>query len=231
MADFKAEKQVAKDYYFSKKYTTLDRFISYFYQIDTIRACAPESVLFIGVGDAVVPRFLKENSPYRVTTLDIAADLEPDIVGDVRKLPCEDSSHDIVCAFQILEHLPFEEQEGIMREFHRVAKKGIIISVPHRRVGFEILLKFPFIRSLLKRDFVRAALLFPVKFPGYDVSGQHYWEIDGRTTKLSDYRKVIRTYFTIEKEITAPLDPYRRFFIATKSDVKGEGEAAALSNF
>lgn len=216
MNEFTAKKQVAKDYYFSKKYTTLDRFISYFYQIDAIRTEAPQSVLFVGVGDDVVTHFLKHNSTIKVTTLDIASDLEPDIVGDVRSIPTEDETFDYVCAFQILEHLPFEEQEQIFKEFHRVAKKGIIISVPHRRTGFELVLKFPFMRTLFKRDFFRAALLLPVKFPGYEISGQHYWEIDGRTTKLSAYRAEIERYFSIIKEITTPLDPYYHFFIARK---------------
>lgn len=222
MNDFESKKQVDKAYYFSKKYTTLDRFISYFYQIDTIRNEAPESVLFVGVGDGVVPDFLKNNSTIKVTTLDIAADLEPDIVGDVRSIPMEDGAFDYVCAFQILEHLPFAEQENIFKEFHRVAKKGIIISVPHRRVGLELILKVPFIRTLFKRDFLRAALLVPTRFPGYEISGQHYWEIDGRTTKLSAYRAEIERYFKITREVTAPLDPYRRFFIAHKKDVGGE---------
>lgn len=213
---FKAEKQVDKAYYFSKKYTTLDRFISYFYQIDSIRSEAPESILFVGVGDNVVSQFLKENSNIKVTTLDIAADLKPDVVGDVRSVPVADGTYDYVCAFQILEHLPFSEQEKIFKEFHRVSKKGIIISVPHRRTGFELILKFPFIRSLFKRDYLRAALLFPVKFPGHEISGQHYWEIDGRTTPLRVYRNEIEKYFAITKERTIPLDPYYRFFIAEK---------------
>ncbi|KKS83640.1 MAG: Methyltransferase type 11 [Parcubacteria group bacterium GW2011_GWA2_43_11] len=210
--------QVPVSHYLDEKYISLERYISYFYQIDGIRNCKPQSVLIIGVGDDVVPTFLRKAN-YTVTTIDIDSELQPDVVADVRNMPFDDGSYDVVCAFQVLEHLPYEEFEGILKELHRVSKKNVIISVPHRRTGFEMIIKFPYIRSLLHKDFVRFALRFPVKFKGFESSGQHYWEIDWFTTKLKKVRTDMEKYFTITAETTPVLDPYRRFFVLKKNTV------------
>jgi hypothetical protein len=208
--------QVIHSYYLNKKYASLERFISYFHQIDYIRQAKAQSVLFIGVGDALVPDLIRKD--IRVVTLDIDPQLKPDVVGDIRALPFEDNSFDAVCAFEVMEHLPFAEAPRILAELNRVARNVVIVSVPHRRTGFEIVCRFPFIRSLLRKDFVRFALLVPVKFPGFAISGQHYWEIDGWSFPLKRFRQVLKVHFDIVQEKTPPLDPYRRFFYLAKKN-------------
>jgi SAM-dependent methyltransferase len=209
------EVQVGNGYYLTEEYASIERFISYFYQLDTIRNVNPSSILIIGVGDDVIPNLLRKAIP-KVTTLDIDKSLQPDVVGDVRSLPFEAGTFDLVCAFQVLEHLPFDEQDKILSEMNRVSNKYVILAVPHRRTGFEIVLKFPFMRTLIKKDFLRLSLLFPIKFAGFEASGQHYWEIDWFTTKLSAVREKIKKHFVIYKEFTPVLDPYRRFFVLKK---------------
>ena len=205
------EVQVKEGYYVTKKYASLERFITYFYQIDGIRRTGAKSVLFVGVGDGVVPYFLR-TAGLSVTTLDFDPLLKPDVVGDIRALPFEEQSFDLVCAFEVLEHLPLEESRVALGELARVSRSDVLISVPHRRTGLELVIKFPYIRSILKRDFVRLALLVPVRFPGFAVSKQHYWEIDGRTTTLKEFRKILGGFYTVRRELTPVLDPYRRFF-------------------
>lgn len=208
--------QVPEGYYVTEEYGSIERFISYFYQLQVIRNVDPSSVLFIGVGDDVIPSLLRKS--IAVTTLDIDASLSPDVVGDVRDLPFENGSFDLIVAFQVLEHLPFEEFDGILKEMHRVSKKDVIISVPHRRTGLEFVLKFPFMRSLIGRKFIRLALLVPIPFQGFESSGQHYWEIDWWTTKIKKVRDAFETYFVITKEITPVLDQCHRFFILKKKE-------------
>ena len=45
-------------------------------------------------------------------------------------LPFEDDEFDLVCAFEVLEHLPIAIYESAIREITRVAKKQVLISVP-----------------------------------------------------------------------------------------------------
>lgn len=203
--------QVRKGYYLSEKYAPLERFISYYYQIDAIRRAKPERVLFVGVGDGIVPTFLKRGG-IEVTTLDFDPTLAPDVVGDIRSLPFPDASFDLTCAFEVLEHLPFAESRQAMAELARTSKRTVLISVPHRRTGIEVVLKFPGIRTLAKREFIDLALRVPIRFPGFAVSKQHYWEIDGRTTRLKAVRDALSEHLDITRETTPVLDPYRRFF-------------------
>jgi len=209
--------QVQRSYYFTEKYLGLHRFISYYYQARAIMRSGASSVLFIGVGDSMIVELLKKDGHYSVTSLDIDPALSPDVVGDIKALPFEDDSFDLICAFEVLEHLPFEDSRKALGEIARVAKKGAVISVPHRRSGFEFVMKFPFMRSLIQHDYLRLALLFPVRFKGFEDSGQHYWEIDGYTTSLKTFRNALKAHFSIEREETPILDSYHRFFTLKKS--------------
>jgi ubiquinone/menaquinone biosynthesis C-methylase UbiE len=204
--------QVVPDYYLNKKYLSLERFISYFYQMKGIQDLPSGKILFIGVGDGAVPYLLKKNKNYEITTFDFDSDLKPDVVGDVRSLPFIEKSFDLVCAFEVLEHLPYKEAKKALKEIARVSKKDVLISVPYRRTGFELILKFPFIRSVLKKDFLRLAVRLPVRFPGFAVSGQHYWEIDGYTLSLGDFKKDLEIIFKINEHQTPVLDFYKIFF-------------------
>lgn len=204
--------QISHTAYATAGYQSLERYINYFYQVDAVRKTHAKSVLCIGVGDSIVPDILKKQEGLSVTTLDFDKALHPDVVGDICDLPFLNNSFDVVCAFEVLEHVPFEKMKEALEEIRRVSKKDVIISVPHRRTGFEMLLKFPGIRSLCKKGFLRIAARIPLRFGGFKTSGQHYWEIDGRTTRLSDFRKELEKKFTITDEKTPELDLYRRFF-------------------
>ncbi|HET8581147.1 MAG TPA: class I SAM-dependent methyltransferase [Candidatus Paceibacterota bacterium] len=202
--------QVPEGYYLTEKYASLERFISYFYQIKGIRQAAPESLLFIGVGDGVVPSLVRKS--ISMTTFDFDVSLRPDVVGDVRSIELPDRSFDAVCIYEVLEHLPFDEMKKALAELARVSKRTVLLSVPHRRTGFEFVLKFPGMRSLLKRSMIDLAFRWPVRFPGFAISTQHHWEIDGHTTTLAQFRAALSEHFDIVAEQTPVLDTYHRFF-------------------
>jgi SAM-dependent methyltransferase len=207
--------QVAEGYY-SGDYVSLERLISYSYQLTYLQSVQPGSILFVGLGDGMVTDHLKKNPRYAVTTVDIDALLKPDVIADIKELPFPDGSFDVVCAFEVLEHMPFEDTERAIAELARVSKQHVLVSVPHRRTGLDVVVKFPFIRTLVKRDFLHLSLLVPIRFPGFAVSGQHYWEIDGWTTPLSKVRRALRKHFDIIEELTPPIDYYHRFFKVRK---------------
>lgn len=202
-------KQVDKSAYAFGRYSGEDRFASYHVQLRELFACAPASVLEIGVGEGVVGDYLRRNTAIAYTSLDIANDLHPDHVGDVRALPFPDAAFDVVCAFEVLEHLPFEDFERALRELVRVSKGSIIISLPHFGPPVRFLLKVPFLPEI--------RFAFKIPFPRTHVfNGEHYWEIGKRGYPLSRIRAAMRRHAIIIKEFVPFGNQYHRFFVLYK---------------
>jgi len=207
--------QVPEGYYLKKKYNDLERFISYFYQIETVTSLPVKNVLEIGIGTKVTADYLK-NLEIKVTTCDFDQNLNPDVLGDVRDLTVPDNSFDAVLAFQILEHLPFDDFSKALNELKRVSLKYVVISLPFRSAYFELVVKFPFIRTLLKKNFLDLTLRKGVKFPGFASSSQHYWEIDQHQYKLKQIKKILSRDFIILRDFSPVLDKYHYFFVLKK---------------
>jgi len=211
--------QKNKEHYFKSKYNSLDRFVSYFNQIDLVSKLVEnkkkDMILEIGVGSGVVPNYLKM-ADFSVVTCDLDKTLNPDYVADIRHLPFKDGSFLVVTAFEVLEHIPFDEFEKALAEIGRVSSKYVVISIPYRSTGFELVFKFPGIRTLFKKDLLRLFVRIPLKFGGFRTSGQHYWEMDRKNYRIGKLRNILRRNFKIVKEIKPVLDNYRYFFVLEK---------------
>src|SRR3989344_2955653 len=190
-------------------YAKLDRFASYAIQTQFIVATNPSRVLEIGVGDGVVSGHFRRHSDIPYTTADFAADLSPDVVADVRALPFDDNSFDTVCAFQVLEHLPFEDFEKAVGELMRVAKKYVIISLPHFNHPLKFSLKIPLFPEIK----ICIRLPHPKK---HVFDGQHYWEIGKRSFPPRRIRAVFEKYAALEQEHVPFENPSHHFFILKK---------------
>ena len=210
--------QVKKEHYFRRKYNSLNRFISYFYQVDLVSSlvsAGDSKILEIGVGNAFVSDYLKKIG-YNVVTCDFDERLKPDIVADIRDLNLGENSYSVVTAFEILEHIPYEDFEKTLNNLKKISYKFVVISLPYRSTSVEFVLKIPFIRTLFNNDFLVFFLRFPWFFKGFASSGQHYWEIDGYKYRLSKVLKILKNNFKSVKKIRPVLDGYRLFFILEK---------------
>ncbi|MEO8289670.1 MAG: methyltransferase domain-containing protein [Gaiellaceae bacterium] len=108
---------------------------------DAIREAAPASVLDVGCGEGVVTARIAGLLPQaRIVGLDVE---DPELgadwqrraggnlsfeAGSAYSLPYEDGSFDLVCAFEVLEHL--ERPEEGLAELARVAAQTLVLSVP-----------------------------------------------------------------------------------------------------
>lgn len=104
----------------------------YWHQLDLILNISDVSfnqkITEIGVGSGLVSNYLK-NKGYKVLTLDIDKNKNPDIVANIVE---DELPHaDIYLAFEILEHIPYSELETVLKKLsiHKVEK--IFFSVPH----------------------------------------------------------------------------------------------------
>lgn len=205
------KKQVDKNSYNFDKYCDLDRWSSYWYQIKEVLKCFPKTVLEIGVGDKVFASYLKNNTNIKYLCLDIAEDLSPDVIGSVENTPFQDGSFDLVCAFEVLEHLPFEKFENNLLELKRVSKKNVIISLPHWGRHFSFYMRLPFLK-IIKGQYKFNGLSIEHKF-----DGQHYWEIGKKGYSFKLIKKIIEDCgFKIRKDYICFNSPYHHFFVLEK---------------
>lgn len=202
------DKQVDKSAYAFTKYTGPDRWASYYCQIAEIFAARPSSVLEIGVGDRVVGEQVKKTG-VAYACADIAEDLAPDILAPVTKLPLADASYDLVCAFEVLEHLPFEQFETALAELVRVAKRRVLLSLPHYGPSLRLELKVPLLPRL------RLAWKVP-HHPRHVFDGQHYWEIGKKGYAPAKIRALVRKHGRLIKEFIPFENQYHHFFVLEK---------------
>lgn len=199
-------KQIDKGHYTEDAYLDESRFVSYYHQISEVLDAMPKSVLEVGVGDHVLGNYLKSNTGIQYTSLDIAEDLQPDIVGSITALPFPDRSFDVVCAFEVLEHLPFEESKKALSELARVAKKYVILSLPHFGPMLSFSFKTPFLPNIR----------FAWKIPFHKIhvfNGQHYWEIGKKGYSPARIRALLRLHGKIVRDYVPFNSSYHHFFV------------------
>jgi ubiquinone/menaquinone biosynthesis C-methylase UbiE len=203
------EKQVNKDHYDFEKYCYPERWESYYHQIKESLALRPKNILEIGSGDKFFGNYIKTNTNIEYKSLDIAGDLSPDIIGSVDNMPIEDGSFDLVCAFEVLEHLPFEKFEKSISEIKRVSRRHAIISLPHFGPVIKFSFKIPFLREL------KFAWKIPYH-PIHKFNGQHYWEIGKNNFSNAKIKNILEKNFKVTKDFIPFDSQYHHFYILEK---------------
>jgi SAM-dependent methyltransferase len=107
-----------------------------------LSSCEGDTAIDVGTRDGHFARLLADRFP-RVTALDLARPVIPDrriscVAGDVRKLPFEDNSFDLVVCAEVLEHIPPTDLRDACRELARITRRRLVIGVPYKqdtRVG------------------------------------------------------------------------------------------------
>lgn len=202
--------QVNKEHYFNDEYNHKARWLSFFYQIKILRKIKASNVLEIGPGNGWVTRILGDMG-MQVTTVDIDKELRPDFVAGIDKLPFTDNAFDAVCAFEVLEHMPFEDFVSNLKEMSRVSSKYVVISLPdHRRILFHLLLKIPLINY--KNIFIKIP-----SFKKHVFDGQHYWEIGKVGYSVAKVREAIEKSGLKIVDSFVPSDaPSNHYFVLEK---------------
>lgn len=210
--------QLPTSEHYSHRYESKQRLASYWHQIDECIAIGGKRVLVVGKGTGTVP-FMLERRGFEVLTLDLQPELKPSLIGDVRSMPLADGSVDVVICSQVLEHMPYEFFEPSLRELGRVARNGVVLSLPDNGRYLKIdITGFRIVRSLFV-DVPRLRLM-PKEF-----DGEHYWEVNSRGYRLGRIDRSIRNAgLRIEKSFRVFELPWHRFWRLRPSRVASAGE-------
>lgn len=197
--------QVAAEHYTFGRYDQRHRWLAYWYQLQTIARTGARSVLEIGRGSGVVSDYLRRRGIH-VVTLDIDPALRPDVVGDVRHVGAlfRPRSFDTVCAFQVLEHLPFADFAPTLAQMAQVARRHVIISLPHWGYAVHVRLWLKRYHFVFGRKITRP---YTWRF-----DGQHHWEMGTRGHSLRRVVETVAHVLDIERHYFCPDYPYHYFF-------------------
>ena len=197
-------------------YDDLQRFISYHHQAELAMSLRCGSILEIGVGNKTVANYLAQHG-FHVGTCDFDGSLAPGTVADVRDLPFEDGSYDLVMACEILEHIPWNDVDRALSEIHRVCRTSALVSVPHHARLFGALYRVPLAGRAIGWAVTRMPLLFESVRHSGDLYWEHAWEMGRKGSSARQVRNAFRRYFTITRELRHPLSSYHHFFVLAKS--------------
>lgn len=192
--------------YYSWEYDKMERFLSYWHQIDQLRRLAPTTILEVGIGNGFVSEYLRKKN-ISVVTFDMEASLNPDVVGTVLQLPFKDSAFDAVLCCEILEHLPYVSFIACLKELARVSKRHFVISLPDREFAFPLRVGYSKKLFIIPR-FMRR---------NFEINSMHQWEIGQWGLSSARLIRQIRAAGLIVKNTYRIFEnPYHRFFVLVK---------------
>jgi ubiquinone/menaquinone biosynthesis C-methylase UbiE len=192
------------------KYVDIKRWSSYWHQIHETLSLQPRRVLEVGMGTGLYKSAL-QTLGCPVTTIDINPALKPDHVGSVTALPFEDSSFSVVVAFQVLEHLPYEDFRRSVGEMRRTAAEHVVISLPDARKVWRASVD-------LGKGEKRWLMTKPRWRPRvHRATGQHLWEINKQGYPVSRIVEDLEAAgLELLREYPVPQNPYHRMFVCRK---------------
>ena len=204
--------QVTSDHYAGPSYDSMERFISYWHQINIINSLHTKILLDIGIGNGFVSRYIRHHKLMDVNTLDTDRHLYPDVIGTVLAIPFIDKSFDCISCCEVLEHLPYGVFSEALSEVYRVSRKYVVLSLPDVTNAYHINIEFPRvkpIKKLINHPFHR-----PVE---HVFDGEHYWEIGKSGYSLEKIKSdLITLKFNIINTYRIYEHSYHRFFILIK---------------
>lgn len=204
--------------YLSEKYVSLDRWISYYHQINlvlNIHEIENKKILEVGVGNNFVNSYLK-NLGLNITTYDKNKNLNSDYTGDITKSPFKDNQFDVIMSYEVLEHLPLYKVKIALRELWRVTSSYVIISLPYSGLCFSGYLKPPFYNGFIFRI---PSLIYRPQFLIKKSNLTHHWALGEINSSIPKIRRLINEVgFKIIKEKIPILNSHHQFWVMKKKN-------------
>jgi predicted SAM-dependent methyltransferase len=204
------EASIDRSHYDFAAYVDIKRWCSYWHQVQETLALRPASILEVGVGNGVY-RAVMQALHCPVTTVDVNPALAPDRVASVTELPFADGAFSMAVAFQVLEHLPYQQFRAAVGEMRRVAAEHVVISLPDARKVWRASLD-------LGKGERRWLVTKPRWRPRvHRVTGDHLWEINKQGWPVQRIVDDLQACgLEVQRNFEVPQNPYHRVFVCRK---------------
>jgi len=213
---------------------------SHFMQIYLTIKLKGKDVLEIGKGIGFVSSIL--NQYCNLTTLDFVEEFKPDLLIDITDLnqldTLKNNAYDLILICEVLEHIPYEKVEKVLRILEKKTRRYLIISVPNHTTYVNLVLfnqsdnvVFKTLKNYLNLFFIKMGkLISKIDYlirakhkkiiadkhkPEWDI---HQWElgIDRYSVKL--FKQLLEKYFIIIKEERLRDHSLHHFFILKRKE-------------
>ena len=207
------------------------QFLQYYFQVSQILSLPKSklsSILEIGPGLGHLENML-DKYDYQYLSLDIDEQNKPNIVGDVRNIQLDDNSIDMVCAFQMLEHIPYSQFLLALKEMSRVSRRYVYISIPCNISSFRLDIDFNINVRYFSRFSFRLEKFIPFilinkidkdekeLLKRVDIKNPHFWEVGTKSFSKTKILEVFKTYkMRIINDYHNPYNPYHWHILAEK---------------
>ena len=150
-----------------------------------------DRVLEIGVGTGFTANYLRSKGVH-VTTLDIDADKQPDIVANIAQYGFPET-YDAILAFEVFEHLPYDDFPPLLAKLAAAAQRHVFLSLPrNRRLVASLNVKLPKVKARTFQWKVRR---------GEIVEPYHVWELDHNAITVESLeRELVSHGFAIVRQ-------------------------------
>ena len=128
-----------------------------------------ERIAEVGVGSKFTYNYLKSKG-YKVESIDIDANKKPDKIINIVDCDISELKYDVILAFNIFEHIPYNEFILVINKLHNAGVKKIFLGLPYnKKIVFELYLHIGRFLNIHK------AVLFK---KNKITAKNHQWEID-----------------------------------------------------
>ncbi len=169
------------------RYYSAKRIGQQWIQVNLLKDIPVRKVLEVGPYMGLVTAML-DNAGYEVTTLDVLPRAferppRPHISVDLVGLePTVIAGFDAILCCETLEHLPWEEVDGVLETFRDSGARYLIVSVPYE--AFQIELSLYINRFMFRQRFALKKLRFLKSFTPQAEPYGHIWEVGYRGRSL-----------------------------------------------
>ena len=191
------------------RYYSAKRIGQQWIQVDLLKDLPVRKVLEVGPYMGLVTAML-DNAGYEVTTLDVLPlaferPSRPHISADLVGLePTVIAGFDAILCCETLEHLPWDEVDGVLATMRDSGARYLIVSVPYEAFQIELLLYIN--RFACRQRFAMTKLRFLKSFmPDAEPCG-HKWEVGYRRRSLRAWESKLKAagWRILVREFTHP---------------------------